>query len=114
MPGASTPPLPERLRAALPTAMKARDATAVAALRSALSALANAEAVAAPASARSASTEGVIAGAATGLGAGEATRRSFSERETVEIVRREIREREEAAVLVEATQPERAADLRAA
>jgi uncharacterized protein YqeY len=112
-PDAASPPLPDRLRAALPVAMKARHATAVAALRSALSALANAEAVAAPTPARSTSAEGLVAGATAGLGSGEAVRRSLSEREAVEIVRTEIHEREEAAALVEAAQPDRAADLRA-
>src|SRR5918996_2373390 len=62
--------LRERLRAALPEAMKARDAVAVAALRSALAAIDNAEAVAAaPAPPGAGSAD--VAGAAVGVRAAE-------------------------------------------
>jgi uncharacterized protein YqeY len=128
----------DRLRAALPAALKARDSVAVAALRSALAAIDNAEAVdlatrpglgsnpgpgspgttsspcpssapsqppesSDPASATSPSDQGdsveqaEIAGALLGVGAGEAERRSLSEEEMKEIVRREVAERQDAA-----------------
>lgn len=91
MPGVS---LRERLRAALPTAMKARDRTAVSALRSTLSAIDNAEAVDRPA--------GVDRGlaieqSAVGVGATEVARRELSDDDVEHIVRAEIAERETAA-----------------
>jgi uncharacterized protein len=88
-------PLRDRLRAALPPAMKARDRDAVAALRSALAAIENAEAVAPPPPARL--QEGVIAGATAGLGSGEAGRVDLSEDEVAAIVRAEVDERRAAA-----------------
>jgi uncharacterized protein len=109
-------PLRSRLRRALPAAMKARDAAAVAALRSALAAIDNAEAIEGrPASASaSMSTGGVIAGAAPGLGAGEAERLDLSERQIVDIVRAEVADRRSAAAGYErAGQPDRAARLTA-
>lgn len=85
-------PLRERLRAALKPAMKARDRSAVSALRSALSAIDNAEAI---------DTGDVKAGAledsAIGLGAAEAPRRHLSDTEIEQIVRHEIEERRTAA-----------------
>jgi len=85
-----------RLRRALGVALKARDAGAVSALRSAMSAIGNAEAVA-PA-ARQAGTGGAhFAGTVTGLGAGEAQRRLLTEADTDAIVRQEAAEREAAA-----------------
>ena len=86
-----------RLRRALGAALKARNATATSALRSALSAIANAEAVdpgpGRPAGAGSAH----VAGAVAGLGAGEAERRHLSEADVAAIVRAEAAERETAA-----------------
>ena len=79
-----------RLRRALPPALKARDHVAVAALRSALAAIDNAQAVVAPPATRSG---GVIAGAVTGLGAGDAPRRELSEGDIAAIVRAEIADR---------------------
>src|SRR2546421_1109786 len=76
--GSNVQPLRPRLREALRAAMKARDLTAVAALRMTLGAIDNAEAV--DVSDAPSPKGGVIAGAVTGLGAGEATRRSLSER----------------------------------
>jgi uncharacterized protein len=75
--------------------MKARDSAAVAALRSALAAVDNAEAF----DVQHASTAGggVIPGAVTGLGAGEAARRHLSERQVVDIVRAEVADRRSAA-----------------
>lgn len=91
MPGVS---LRERLRAALPAAMKARDRTAMSALRSTLSAIDNAEAVDRPAGAdRGLSIEQ----SAVGVGAMEVARRGLSEDDVERIVRAEIADRESAA-----------------
>ena len=87
--------------------MKARDKRAVATLRSTLAAIDNAEAVedaeAVDAEAVDAEAggghpgEGVIAGAALGVGAAEVERRTLTAAETEAIVRREAAERETAA-----------------
>lgn len=87
--------LRDRLRAALVAAMKAQDSTAVAALRSALGAIDNAEAVEVGRS--PAPSEGPIAGAVEGLGAGDVVRRALTEAEMAAIVRREISDRESGA-----------------
>ena len=106
------PPLRQRLRTALDQARKARDLTAVAALRSTLGSIDNAEAVD-PASAPAASSE-VVAGAVDGLGATEATRRSLSEADITSIVEAEIAERLDAAATYDgAGRPDRAGALRA-
>ena len=85
-----------RLRLALTGALRARDISAVSALRSALSAVSNAEAVdPGPATAGPGST--YVAGAAVGVGATEARRRSLSTAETEQIVRAEAGERQRAA-----------------
>jgi uncharacterized protein YqeY len=89
------PDLRQTLRAALRTAMKARDETATSALRSALSAIDNAEAVEAPTPPTAGS--GPIAGAVDGVGAGEAPRRALSAVEVVAIVQSDIDERVAAA-----------------
>jgi len=108
-----------RLRRALPPAMKARDQQTVAALRSALAAIDNAEAVevtstpppaqpgppperegeavGAPERAAPVAGAGPIAGAVTGLGAGEVERRSLTAAEMEAIVQREVAERRTAA-----------------
>jgi uncharacterized protein YqeY len=86
--------LHQRLRGALPPALKARDQVAVAALRSALAAIDNAQAVEAPPAPR---LGGVVAGAVPGLGAGEAPRRELSEDDIVAIVRAEVADRLAAA-----------------
>jgi uncharacterized protein YqeY len=83
-----------RLRRALPPALKARDRAAVAALRSALAAIDNAQAVEAPPAPRSG---GVVAGAVTGLGAGDAPRRELSQGDIAAIVRAEVADRRAAA-----------------
>jgi uncharacterized protein len=108
-------PLRVRLRQALTTAMRARDAVAVSALRSTLGAIDNAEAVDAndvvpiPRS-----PGGVIAGAVPGLGAGEVTRRQLSEDGIAGIVRAEVADREWAAADYErAGRGDRADRLRA-
>ncbi|ADB53215.1 GatB/YqeY domain-containing protein [Conexibacter woesei] len=83
-----------RLRAALPAALKARDAGAVAAIRSTLAAIDNAEAV----DARAPVVEHArIAGTAGELGAGEAARATLTERQQREVVEREVAERRAAA-----------------
>lgn len=85
-----------RLHAALAGALRRRDTIAVSALRSALSAISNAEAVAVLPGAP-ATTSAHIARAAAGPGAGEVRRRSLSEAEVGQILRAEISERLTAA-----------------
>ena len=86
-----------RLRRALGDALKARDASTVSALRSALSAIGNAETVD-PGPARPAGTGSAhFAGTVPRLGAGEAERRHLTEADAAAIVRTEAAEREAAA-----------------
>ena len=113
--------LRERLRRALPAAMKARDRPAVTALRSALAAIDNAEAFdpdeaaaeglldllepagwepADPADAVDAAHPG-FAGTVAGAGATEVERRSLTPKQVEGIVRAEIETREEAATVLE-------------
>ncbi len=87
----------ERLRGALRAAMRARDTAAASALRTALAAIANAEAIPVSDSAAAATTSPHFAGAAAGLGAAEAERRSLTDDEVRLIVRAEIDERLAAA-----------------
>jgi uncharacterized protein len=93
--------LPARLRLALRAAMKARDTAAVSVLRSALSALSNAEAVDnAEAADPDPAAEGGsphIAGAVAGLGAGEVQRRHLTEAQVSQILQAEITDRHRAA-----------------
>ena len=104
--------LRERLRTALADAMKVRDANAVSALRTALAAIDNAESVDPSYAPRP--TAGPIAGALTGLGAGEVPRRELSEREIEEVVRAEMTGREHAAGEYDRlNRPDEAARLRA-
>ncbi len=82
--------------------MRQRDLVAVSALRSALSALANAEAVPVDHDAplpgpESAGHSAEVAGAALGVGATEVDRRALSEAEAEQIVRAEADERDQAA-----------------
>ena len=86
--------LRQRLRAALPAAMKSRDRAATSALRATLAAIDNAEAVApAGGEVRGQAIEQV----AIGLGATEVARRALTDVEVEEIVRAELAEREAAA-----------------
>lgn len=85
-----------RLRRALGVALKARDAGAVSALRSAMSAIGNAEAVA-PAARPAGTGSAHFAGTVAGLGAGEAQRGMLTEADADAIVRHEAAEREAAA-----------------
>jgi uncharacterized protein YqeY len=105
-------PLRQRLRTALTDAMKKRDANAVSALRTALAAIDNAESVDTSHAPRP--TPGPIAGALTGLGAGEVPRLELTERDIEDIVRTEITAREHAADDYDRlNRPEEAARLRA-
>ena len=85
-------PLRDRLRIALSAAMKTRDRSAIAGLRSALGAIDNAEAI---------DTVDINAGAietsAVGLGAAEARRRHLTESDIEQIVRTEIADRHKVA-----------------
>ena len=84
---------PQALRAAirrdLVSAMKARQPDAVAALRAAIAAIDNAEAVPAPQTGQAA-TSSHIAGARAGLGAAEAARRDLSDSEQQAILRDQL------------------------
>jgi uncharacterized protein YqeY len=89
-----------RLSAALKVSMRARDQVAVAALRSALGAIGNAEAVPADQHAPKAAPgqDGPhFAGATAGLGAAETPRRVLSPADLNAIMRAEISERTQAA-----------------
>jgi uncharacterized protein YqeY len=87
--------LEERLRAALRTAMRDRDAVATGALRSTLGALGNATAV--PGLALPGTADEHVAGSVVGVGAAEAPRRELTEAEAAAIVRTEIAQRITAA-----------------
>jgi len=103
-------PLRQRLRAALPEALRAGDRDAVAALRSALAAIDNAESVDAPPPA-----PGSLAVERTPVGAGatEVARRELTEAQVERLVRTEVAEREAVAAEYErAGRGERAARLR--
>lgn len=103
-------PLRDRLRAALPAAMKARDRATASTLRATISAIENAEAVDAG-SARA----GAIEASAVGIGVAEAARRELTEADVVAIVRTEIDERQQAAEVYEGSgHAEKAAELRSA
>jgi hypothetical protein len=86
-----------RLQHGLRAAMKARDTAAVKALRGALAAIANAEAVDASYESAVPRGSGPIAGAVSGLGAGEVARRDLAESDVVALVQREIEDRAAAA-----------------
>jgi uncharacterized protein len=86
-----------RLRSALADAIRTRDAAAVAALRSALGAIANAEAVPPDPAGAPVASSPHVAGAAAGLGAAEAERRRLTEADVEQIVRAEAAERLTAA-----------------
>jgi len=94
--------LAQRLRAALTAALGSGDRTAATAVRSALAAVGNAEAVhpaAADGQAEVATNPSEhFAGARAGLGAGEAPRKRLSAAEVMQIVLAEIAERQCAAV----------------
>ena len=95
--------LADRLRAALTVAMSSRDTVAVAAIRSALAAIGNAEAVPPPArlpgsaGGRRVAGSEHVAGAFAGLGAAEAARKPLTPAEISQIVAAEIAGRQTAA-----------------
>lgn len=99
----------DRLRRALPAAIRARDTVAVAVLRSALAAIDNAEAVdpeavepqADHASASGAGSHPGVAGSVAGVGAGEVARRPLTAWEIEETVRAEVVERQIVARIYE-------------
>ena len=86
-----------RLRLALRAALAARDVVAVSALRSALAAIGNAEAVDPGPAVTVAADNPYVAGAVAGPGAGQGRRRSLSAAEIDQILHAEISEREAAA-----------------
>ncbi len=93
-------PLRDRLRAALKDAMRARDEVARDALRTALGAIDNAEAVAvvddgAPA------VDGPIAGAVRGVGASEVPRLEVTEAQIADLLREQVVDRRATAEVVE-------------
>ena len=99
------------LREALLAARKDRDVTRVSALRSALSAIDNAET---PDNARvEAASSGTIAGGVVGLGAAEVARRDLSDAEIRSLLHGEIDEPLDAARAIDASHPERATTPRA-
>lgn len=83
------------LQSSLLPAMRIGDTDTVAVVRSALSAIANAEAV--PALSTTPHRQGPVAGAATGVGSTEAPRRELTPGEVREVVERERHERIQAA-----------------
>jgi uncharacterized protein YqeY len=89
--------LQSRLRVALKDALSARDAIAAAAIRSALSAIANAEAIPASDRHRAPVSSEHFAGATAGLGAAEAARRLLTDADVAAIVSTEIADRRAAA-----------------
>lgn len=102
-------PLRDRLRAAVPAAMKSRDRRALAVLRSALAAIDNAEAVEI-----GDVRAGAIEASPVGLGAAEVARRELTAAEVAAIVRGEIAERRAAALGYEAAgRADKAAELAA-
>jgi uncharacterized protein YqeY len=109
----TTQPLRVRLRTELTPAMRARDTVAITAIRSALAAIDNAEAVPGE-ELRTSTGDGPIAGARLGLGAGEAQRRELTEQDVADIVGSEISGRLTAATEVEqAGRPDHGERLRA-
>lgn len=106
--------LRQRLRAALIVAMKAQDSVSVSALRSGIGAIDNAEAVDVEHTSASHDQSGGIAGAVSGLGAGEVPRRILSAHQMSEVVRHEVFDRLSTADEFErAGAVERAEQLRA-
>jgi len=104
----------QQLRTDLTAAMRARDAVAVAALRSALAAIGNAEAVPVVPDGGATSSSEHVAGARVGLGAAEAPRRALSADDVAALVRAEATERGAAAEQMAALgRPEVAERLRA-
>jgi hypothetical protein len=102
-------PLRSRLRSALLDARRARDAETVSTIRTALSALENAEAVP-----THGPTGGALEDAPTGVGATEAARRVLSDADEVAVLDAEIASLHEAGRAYACSAPERAAAERRA
>ena len=102
-----------KLRVGLTSALKSRDQAAVAALRSTLAAIANAEAVAPVTRAGTDAVSANVAGTVLGVGAADVPRRRLEKDEIVAVVEAEIAERETAAAdYAVRGRSERAASLR--
>ena len=86
-------PVRQALRDALPGAMKARDTPSRNAIRSALAAIENAEAVPADGANTAVATSEHVAGASIGVGDAEAQPRELDEEQILEIVSSERNER---------------------
>jgi uncharacterized protein len=86
-----------RLSAALRESIRAQDAVAVSALRSALAAISNAEAVPAGKGASTRPSSPHVAGAVAGLGAAEVPRLGVRAAEISDIIRAEVAQRLDAA-----------------
>lgn len=97
--------LAEQLRDGLRTAIKARDQIAMSALRSALAAIENAEAVEVP------EQRGLAIEESPGLGGAEVQRRILTEADITQIVNAEIADREAAARTYAAAGQAERADL---
>lgn len=109
-----SPALRDRLAGALPAAMKRRDRVAVTALRAALAAIADAEAVPVPSDATPRVASEHVAAGAAGLGAAEVARLALTEADVVHVVTAEVGDRERTAAEYEGLgQHERADRLRA-
>lgn len=112
----AAPPLRRRLRDALGAAIKERDRAAVGALRSALAAIENAEAVDVAQTAENGATGRAslaIEQIPIGAGAADVARRRLTEDDVERIVRGEVAEREAAVATYErAGQGDRAVRLR--
>jgi hypothetical protein len=106
---AAAPSVRTALRSAIATARKQRDRQAAAVYRAALGAIDNAEAVPVGGEHRA----GAIESSAVGIGRADRPRRALTERNMREIVCRDAEERCSVAQLIEPTQPEAAAQLRA-
>lgn len=81
-----------RLRSDLTAALKARDRDSVAALRTALAAIDNAEAVPPPPGGRSMVSSEYVAGTSVGLGSAEAARRELTPDDVLAVLRAQIGE----------------------
>jgi uncharacterized protein YqeY len=106
----------DRLRSALRDAMRARDAVALSAVRSALAAIDNAEAVDVATLVRAvpAVMHASVAGTVVGVGAAELPRRVLTTGDLDALVRREVDDRSRVAAELEAAgRPDRAERLRA-
>jgi uncharacterized protein YqeY len=95
--GLESRPMRASLRDDLKAALKARDSVATAALRSALAAIDNAEAVPAGHPLDCATGNEHVAGSAAGLGTTEAARRHLTKADLRSIIENEVRERSAAA-----------------